>query len=193
MTKERKYKDLEIFFQTDWLARRVNDIVDGDAVTDVYETVVKPEDVLKMVDKYVDHHEEIKPVDIKEYYDAGFISPDGLVYAMRGSTYELIHIQLADALSEIYDNITDGQYGKDYEIMAQGWIKFHHDALYYYPRYNNLGFARRPSKRQLDRIDQYALAHWDGRISINNKFVNINNGRLYDMSEYEIDKVFGLG
>jgi len=194
MTKERKYNDLKIFFDTDWLAKEINEIVDDKTtpITDVKNKVISANEVIKLVDKYVEQHEEIKPVDINVYYDAGFISPDGLVYAMRGQTHELIHIQLADALAEIYDNITDGFYGKDHEIMAQGWIKFHHDELYYFPKYNNLGFSRKPSKRQLDKIDQYALKHWDGKISINNNFVNVKDEKLYDKSQDEIDKIFDL-
>jgi len=70
--------------------------------------------------------DELAPVDITGGWDAGYISPDGVVYAARGEICQFLHLQLADKIYETY-----GFYkykpssNKDWELDRMGWVKFH--------------------------------------------------------------------
>ena len=200
MTKEKKYDDLSMFFDESELATQINSVVDDVelSITDSKSVVVKQSDVELMLEKYTEEKPTIKPVDINVFYDAGFISPDGLAYAMRGATSDLIHLQLADELFEIYDiKVNEKEFGKDYALMSAGWMKFHHNEIYYYghemTNLDSIGWkVRVPSRRQLDVLDKYALNHWDGKISINNRFININETPTSELSTEELEKVFEL-
>ena len=68
---------------------------------------------------------DIEPVDITDLYNAGFISPNGEVFAMNGDIANLLHCKIADKLAELY--------GKQFEyaslaerwLETEGWVKFH--------------------------------------------------------------------
>lgn len=201
MTKEKNYDELSIFFDNhDELNTQVDSIVDNIelSITDSKNIVVKQSDIDKMLDKYTNESPTIKPVDIDNFFDAGFISPDGLVYAMRGQTSDLIHIQLADELFKIYDiKVNEKNFGKDYALMSAGWIKFHHADIYYYGHeITNLNSfcwkIRLPSKRQLEILDKYALKHWKGYISINNKQIDVNKYLLQEATSEELESIFEI-
>ena len=92
---------------------------------------------------------DLKPVDIRDKYDAGFISPEGEVYAMNGSKALLIHCFLADLIFEDRGYVEDPNYmGKDFQLMSMGWIKFHDRNILYdgymarsLGRYSRAGFT----------------------------------------------------
>ena len=158
--------------------------------------VVDKNDVEKMIEKYIENESTIQPVSIDNFYDAGFISPDGLVYAMRGQVSDLIHLQLADELFKIYDiKINEKSFSKDYILMSEGWIKFHTGEIHYYghekTNLNSFGWKTRiPSKKQLDILDKYAIKHCNGNMSINGKLVNINDTPTSEMNTEELEKLF---
>lgn len=92
---------------------------------------------------------DLKPVDIQDKYDAGFISPEGEVYAMNGSKAMLIHCFLADLIFEDRGYVEDpNSMGKDFQLMSMGWIKFHDRSILYdgyiarsLGRYSRAGFT----------------------------------------------------
>ncbi len=200
MTRERSYDDLKLFFEKDWLAKQVDSLVDSSSITDINNVVVTKEEAQKVIDSIEQDDDEPKhlaPVDIvQDYYDAGFISPDGVCYGERGQTWQMIHLNMADVLWDQYDldRTHKGRYygGKDFEMMRLGWIKFHHSEIYYDSNYyGNMNFEfRLPSKKILEIIDNYGLEHYDGYLSINNKFVNLNECTLLDMTEDQLNKIF---
>ena len=67
--------------------------------------------------------EYLSPVDITKGWDAGYISPEGKVYALCGDSCQFLHNQLADRIYELYgwkkpkENI-------DWELDRRGWLKF---------------------------------------------------------------------
>ena len=57
--------------------------------------------------------------------------------------------------------------------------------------YGNMNFEFRiPSKKVLEIIDNYALKHYKGFLSINNKSVNVNDCLLEDMTKEQLEKIF---
>lgn len=75
----------------------------------------------------------IVPVDIMENYSAGWLSPEGLYYALNGEIANMLHIQISDALQEqrlIPENDEDGmELNPDAWLEQQGWVKIHENNI----------------------------------------------------------------
>lgn len=100
------------------------------------------------------------PVNIEDNYDAGFISPEGKVYAMRGLTANFIHLRLADMIFNEFGFLRDGTYGRDFQLMKLGWIKFHSGQILF-DGYNNTLFGHKEvgiSKEQIRELKKYGEA-----------------------------------
>jgi hypothetical protein len=68
------------------------------------------------------------PVDITDGYDAGWISPEGDVYAMNGHISTMIHNTIADALLKTGRIIIPEGKDRDnpyWHLESHGWVKFH--------------------------------------------------------------------
>ena len=95
------------------------------------------------VQKYIDSAREIddiinkgiEPVDILDNYSAGWLSPEGLYYALNGEIANMLHIQIADALQEAgiipKGNDTDNIINPDGWLEQNGWVKIHKDNINY--------------------------------------------------------------
>ena len=98
----------------------------------------------------------ISPVRIDDHvWDAGWISPDGKVWAANGSTASMIHCHLAD---DIYEYMGwDRPDNPDYALEGMGWLKFHHQELGF-AGYQPINVAERHkiTNRQKDRLVEYA-------------------------------------
>lgn len=68
--------------------------------------------------------EFLRPVDITKGWDAGYISPEGKVYALCGESSQFLHIQLADRIHDLYGWVRPKE-NIDWELDRRGWIKFH--------------------------------------------------------------------
>jgi hypothetical protein len=115
------------------------------------------------VQKYIDSTHEIdeiikkgiEPVNIMDKYDAGWLSPDGVYYALRGEIANMLHIQIADALQEkgIVPSKPEGEVGAELNAMewleTHGWVKIH---------WNNIQFDGcnnfQKSKKNVDMTDK---------------------------------------
>jgi len=70
-------------------------------------------------------------------YDAGWLSPDGVYYGLRGEISNMLHIQIADALQEkgIVPSKPEGEVGVELNAMewleTHGWIKIHGNNVHY--------------------------------------------------------------
>lgn len=98
----------------------------------------------------------ISPVRIDDHiWDAGWISPDGKVWATNGSTANMIHCHLAD---DIYEYMGwDRPDNPDYALEGMGWLKFHHQELGF-AGYQPINVTERHkiTNRQKDRLVEYA-------------------------------------
>jgi len=114
------------------------------------------------VQKYIDSAREIdevlskgiEPVDIMSNWSAGWLSPEGLYYALNGEIANMLHNQIADALQEagIVPKKPDEEIGAEINpdawLEQQGWVKIHG---------NNINFAGceniKIGKRNVDMTD----------------------------------------
>ena len=100
-------------------------------ILSVYKTVEIEDDSDDIITKHLNKNkvleeelEYLKPVDITKGWDAGYISPSGKVYALCGDSCQLLHLQLADRIHELY-GWTKPKENIDWELDRRGWIKFH--------------------------------------------------------------------
>jgi len=115
----------------------------------------------------------IEPVNILDNYSAGWLSPDGKFYGLRGKIANMLHNQIADALQEIgiIPNEVD-DYGNmvnpDSWLEQQGWVKIHGENIQFAGCLNtHLGgknVALTPI--QIDMIYQYGQICCDGAIKL---------------------------
>lgn len=127
-----------------------------------------------MLDTYLKKQKEIdnalndfKPCDIKDKYDAGFIAPDGTFYGLNGTTANLLHLQLADAIME-REKITvpaDFEYGKDFYLLGKcGYVKTCKDHIMH-EGYSPLNAKPMPlTPAQKKAICEYGNTHYDGKL-----------------------------
>lgn len=73
------------------------------------------------------HKTELKPVEIIEGYDAGWLSPDGEFYGLNGSTGNLLHLNIAERLLASKKIPVKEMRNPDRWLEENGWVKVHHD------------------------------------------------------------------
>lgn len=146
-------------------------------------------DALKSQDEY-----ELKPIDITEGWDAGFILPDGTVYAMNGPESSFIHVAIAEYYFEENGLVYDPEYfGKDFQLMAQGWIKFNKQKILY-DGYMALDLGKCYSagltQRQKDVLCKYIDSTWNKMIYLGIHGKAVTKNELLSMTDEDLEKVF---
>lgn len=159
----------------------------GDLLTQYLESQKKIDDELN----------DFKPVDITKGYDAGWIAPDGNVFALNGTTGNMLHIQLADELMEYYhftkpENLKD--FANDYYLAAdKGFVKFHHDWI----TYEGYDCVRtdKPvplTKKQIEAIVKYGKACYGGNLLFGYSRKKLNVELFENCSDYTLKQLFGI-
>lgn len=73
------------------------------------------------------HKTELKPVEITEGYDAGWLSPDGEFYGLNGDAGNLLHLNIAERLLASKKIPVKEMRNPDRWLEENGWVKVHHD------------------------------------------------------------------
>lgn len=73
------------------------------------------------------HKTELKPVEITEGYDAGWLSPDGEFYGLNGSVSNMLHLNIAERLLASKKVPVKEARNPDRWLEENGWVKVHHD------------------------------------------------------------------
>lgn len=146
-------------------------------------------DALKEQEDY-----KLKTVNIKDGWDAGFILPDGRVYAMNGPDASFIHVAIADYYFDENGLVEDSGYiGKDFQLMAQGWIKFNRQKILYdgYMSYR-LGKCScgAITQKQKDVLCDYIDSTSNNRIYLGIHGKPVTKEEFLDMTDEELEKVF---
>jgi hypothetical protein len=91
-------------------------------------------------------------------WDAGWISPEGKVWAECGEVGNMIHIVLAHRIFDYMNYDLDGKdKNPDRWLEARGWVKFHHQEVAF-TGYQDTDLTGRHklTNRQKDRLQEYA-------------------------------------
>lgn len=146
-------------------------------------------DALKSQDEY-----ELKPVDITDGWDAGFILPDGTVYAMNGPDSAFVHVAIADKYFEENELTEDPEYfGKDFQLMSQGWIKFNKQKILYD------GYMARSlgkcctaglTQRQKDVLCDYIDSTWNKMLYFGIHGKAVTKDEFLSMTDEDLEEIF---
>ena len=100
-----------------------------------HDSVTKYIEAAREIDAIVE--KGIEPVDIMDKYDAGWLSPDGVFYGLRGEIANMLHIQIADALQDkgIVPSKPEGEKGTELNAMEwlekHGWVKIRGNNIHF--------------------------------------------------------------
>lgn len=116
---------------------RVRTILDSLACSDPeVEASIRKQDFQKQrLSEYMEnelkieeyHKTELKPVEITEGYDAGWLSPDGEFYGLNGGAGNLLHLNIAERLLASKKIPVKEMRNPDRWLEENGWVKVHHD------------------------------------------------------------------
>ena len=159
----------------------------GDLLTQYIESQNKIDEAL----------DNFGPVNIEDGYDAGWIAPDGNVFALNGTTGNFLHVQLADQIMEYYhfkkpEKLKD--FANDYYLAAdKGFVKFHHRWV----TYEGYDCVRtdKPvplTKKQIDTICDYGNACYGGKLEFGYSKKPLEVEAFRNCSDFTFEKMFSI-
>lgn len=132
------------------------------------------------------------PVKIDERpWDAGWIAPDGKVWAENGSTANLIHINLADRIFRWmgWEGTDEDSDNRDFKLEQLGWMKFH-DREISFAGYSGLRTTTKVTNRQKDRLVEYCKAKKYDDLHAPFSKKHFSKSDIYSRSEDEWRDIF---
>lgn len=134
----------------------------------------------------------ICPVNITSDTDAGWLSPDGKYYGLKGAVANFLHIQIADLLKATHRICPDEGIPADTWMARNGWVKIHHDEVLYDGYYQNkCGYPLVPlTEVQKTRIAQYGKALYNGVLKFGMGKQECSVSKFQQMDEFAIRKLF---
>lgn len=134
----------------------------------------------------------IHPVDITSDTDAGWLSPDGKYYGLKGAVANFLHIQIADMLQATHRIYPDKDIPADTWMARNGWVKIHHDEVLFDGYFQNkCGYPLVPiTDIQKARIAQYGKALYGGILKFGMNKETCIVSKFQQMDEFAIRKLF---
>jgi len=131
--------------------------------------------------------EGIKPVDIMDNYSAGWLSPEGLYYALNGEIANMLHNQIADALQEI-GIIPEEAGSPDAWLEQQGWVKIHGNNVHFAGNLNNkIGLPNvQMTDKQIQLIFDYIQNCHQSEIKLGWRLTRLSAGMFFAVSRDRI-------
>lgn len=97
------------------------------------------------------HKTELKPVEITEGYDAGWLSPDGDFYGLNGSVGNMLHLNIAERLLASKKIPVKEMRNPDRWLEENGWVKIHHDWILFSGSF----YGKTLTEIQIDKLYHY--------------------------------------
>ena len=155
-----------------------------------HDDVTKYIDAVREIDAIVESG--IEPVDIMDKYNAGWLSPDGVFYGLRGEIANMLHIQIADALVEkgiipLKDEHGDNVEGAlaDQWLEQNGWVKIHEDSVNFGGCLNDKMGKKNINitNVQAKMIYEYISVHYNGIVVLGWKRQRVGATKFKDLVE----------
>lgn len=100
------------------------------------------------------HKTELKPVEITEGYDAGWLSPEGDFYGLNGSVVNLLHLSIAERLLASKKIPVKEMQNPDRWLEENGWVRVHHDWILFLGSF----YGKTLTEAQIDKLYRYGQA-----------------------------------
>lgn len=132
------------------------------------------------------HKTELKPVEIIEGYDAGWLSPDGEFYGLNGSTGNLLHLNIAERLLASKKIPVKEMRNPDRWLEENGWVKVHHDWILFSGPF----FGKTLTEIQIDKLYHYGNVCHKGVLLLGTSQTQITAARLRETEPLMLNKFF---
>lgn len=177
-------------------ALRVRAILDSLACSDPeVEASIRKQDFQKQrLSEYMEnemkieeyHKTELKPVEIIEGYDAGWLSPDGEFYGLNGSTENLLHLNIAERLLASKKIPVKEMRNPDRWLEENGWVKVHHDWILFSGSF----YGKTLTEAQIDKLYRYGQTCCKGVLLLGTSQEPITAARLRETEPLMLNKFF---
>lgn len=138
----------------------------------------------KKIEEY--HQTELKPVEITEGYDAGWLSPDGEFYGLNGSTGNLLHLNIAERLLASKKIPVKEMRNPDRRLEENGWVKVRHDWILF----SGPLFGKTLTDVQIEKLYRYGQVCHRGVLRLGVSQVQITAARLRETEPLMLNKFF---
>lgn len=138
----------------------------------------------KKIEEY--HQTELKPVEITEGYDAGWLSPDGDFYGLNGSVGNMLHLNIAERLLASKKIPVKEMRNPDRWLEENGWVKVHHDWILFSGPF----FGKTLTDVQIEKLYRYGQVCHRGVLRLGVSQVQITAARLRETEPIMLNKFF---
>lgn len=120
------------------------------------------------------HKTELKPVEITEGYDAGWLSPDGEFYGLNGSVSNMLHLNIAERLLASKKVPVKEARNPDRWLEEDGWVKVHHDWILFSGSF----YGKTLTEAQIEKLYRYGQVCHRGVLRLGTAQTQITAVRL---------------
>ena len=138
----------------------------------------------KKIEEY--HQTELKPVEITEGYDAGWLSPDGDFYGLNGSVGNMLHLNIAERLLASKKIPVKEMRNPDRWLEENGWVKVHHDWILF----SGAFYGKTLTDVQIEKLYRYGQVCHRGVLRLGVSQVQITAARLRETEPLMLNKFF---
>lgn len=126
----------------------------------------------KKIEEY--HQTELKPVEITEGYDAGWLSPDGDFYGLNGSVGNMLHLNIAERLLASKKIPVKEMRNPDRWLEENGWVKVHHNWILFSGSF----YGKTLTEAQIEKLYRYGQVCHRGVLRLGTSQTQITAARL---------------
>lgn len=131
------------------------------------------------------HKTELKPVEITEGYDAGWLSPDGEFYGLNGSVRNMLHLNIAERLLASKKIPVKEMRNPDRWLEENGWVKVHHDWILFAGPF----FGKTLTDIQIEKLYRYGQVCHRGVLRLGTAQTQITAARLRETEPLMLNKL----
>lgn len=132
------------------------------------------------------HKTELKPVEITEGYDAGWLSPDGEFYGLNGSVSNMLHLNIAERLLASKKVPVKEARNPDRWLEENGWVKVHHDWILFSGSF----YGKTLTDVQIEKLYRYGQVCHRGVLRLGVSQIQITAVRLRATELLMLNKFF---
>lgn len=120
------------------------------------------------------HKTELKPVEITDGYEAGWLSPEGDFYGLSGGAGNLLHLNIAERLLASKKIPAKEMQNPDRWLEENGWVKVHH----YWILFSGSFYGKTLTEAQIDKLYRYGQVCHRGVLRLGSSCIEITAERL---------------